>query len=358
MSVYQRSDGRWVHKWKDTTRPKGKQWVQETFGTREEAEEREDEKKQESRESSRLTVYEAVGLYLNDHNLSVSVESQYRWLVGGTSSPHAKKRVGYAECIADRYVDSLDRRDLNAVRDCCREGACANATVNMWIHRLQAVFRYCAREDLIPANPWERYAHSSLPEERVHRMGTLAQLHALWPHLPEWLQWAVKTAMALFLRPGMGELFRLKWAAFDWATGSVAVWMPKVKTMKTVYPVPEYMVEARERFRMDSEDGALYVCRSFRGKAVTNYAMAWGRACKKAGVFPFPMYALRHIVASEALRRGADIAAVAANLGHASPQTTLQTYAHALPAAQRDASARLGAVWCSPELPEPVNSGS
>ncbi len=357
MSVYQRSDGRWVVKVKDTSRRPPK-WVQRTFRTKEEADEFNDEATQEERQSARLTVYEAVGLYLNDHNLSPWVESQYRWLVGGTSSPHAKKRVGYAECIAERYVDSLTRQDLNDVRDNCRRGGCVNASINMWTQKLQAVFRYCAREDLIPANPWERYARSSLPEKRVHRMGTLAQLHALWPHLPEWLQWAVKTAMALFLRPGMGELFRLKWTAFDWATGSVAVWMPKVKAMKTVYPVSEYMTEARERFRLDGEDGALCVCRGFKGKAVTNYTVAWGKACKKAGVFPFPMYALRHIVASEALRRGADIAAVAANLGHASPQTTLQTYAHALPTAQRDASARLGAAWCSPELPKPVNSGS
>lgn len=355
MSVYQRGDGRWVVKIKDTTRHPAK-WVQRTFKTREEAEEHEDQKKREAREGSRITVYEAVGLYLNDHRLSDSVERQYRWLVGGSSSPRAKLRVGYAECIAERYVDSLTRQDLNDVRDNCRRGGCVNASINMWTQKLNAVFNYCAREDLVPLNPWGKYG--SLPEEHKHRSGTLEQLHELFPHLPDWLQWAVKTALALCLRPGIEELFRLKWSAFDFLRGAVTVWMPKVGTSKTVYPIPVYMEEAQDRFKRDGEDKELYVCRNSRGRTVHEYDSSWRLAARKAGLKPFPMYALRHIAATQMLAAGADIAAVAANLGHASPQTTLDTYAHALPQAQRQASASLGAVWCSPALPEPVKSGS
>ena len=357
MSVYQRGDGRWVCKVKDTSRRPHK-WVQRTFRTKEEAEEYEDQEKQDARECSRLTVYEAVGLYLKDRSLCEKCKNQYRWLVGGArpDQTRAKQKVGYAECIAERFVDSLDRRDLNTVRDCCREGGCSNRTINLWVERLEAVFNYCAEEELVPRNPWANYR--PLQADRGSHAGTLEQFQAIYPHLPEWLQWACRTALALFLRPGIVELFRLKWDAFNWGTGSVKVWMGKVSRPKVVYPVKEYMAEAWERFCADGQDASLYVCRSARGLPVHHYAHPWLDAFKRAGQAPFPMYALRHIAASTMLERGADIAAVAANLGHSSPQITLQAYAHALPQAQKAASEALGAPWCSPALPEPEKSGS
>ena len=134
--------------------------------------------------------------------------------------------------------------------------------------------------------------------------------------------------------------------------------MGKVKSWKTVYPVKEYLAEAWERFCADGKDGSLYVCRNSRGQTVRSYFATWYRAFSRAGIPSFPMYALRHVSASTALERGADVAAVAANLGHASPVTTLKAYAHALPQAQKAASASLGAVWCGPELPEPEKTES
>lgn len=68
-----------------------------------------------------------------------------------------------------------------------------------------------------------------------------------------------------------------------------------------------------------------------------------------------PMYALRHIVASEMLANGADLAAVAAQLGHKDLTTTGAFYTHALASSQRRAASalpdctnlvRFGAVWC------------
>ena len=357
MSVYQRGDGRWVVKIKDTSRRPAK-WVQRTFRTKEDADAFQDEAIQEARESSRLTVYEAVGLYLKDKPLCSHGQQQYRWLVGGARDDQlrSKRRVGYAECIADRYVDSLDRRDLNMVRDCCREGGCSNVTVNMWIARLMAVFNYCVQEELVFRNPWEHFR--PLQAEHGSHACTLDQFRQIYPHLPEWLQWACRTALALFLRPGITELFRLKWSAFDFQNGTVKVWMGKVRQWKTVYPVKEYLAEAWARFCADGKDGSLYVCRNSRGQIVRSYFATWYRAFSRAGIPSFPMYALRHVSASTALERGADVAAVAANLGHASPVTTLKAYAHALPQAQKAASASLGAVWCGPELPEPEKTKS
>ena len=51
-----------------------------------------------------------------------------------------------------------------------------------------------------------------------------------------------------------------------------------------------------------------------------------------------PMYALRHIAASEMLAKGVDIAAVAAQLGHKNITTTGAFYTHALASSQRRAA--------------------
>ena len=357
MSVYQRGDGRWVCKVKDASR-RPHRWVQRTFKTKEEADEFEDQEKQDARESSRLTVYEAVGLYLNDRQLSESTRQHYRWLVGGAreNQPRARQRVGYAECIAERYVDSLDRHDLNSVRDCAREGGANPAGVNYWTGLLKAAFNYAVQEGLIAVNPWAKFR----PLQASHgtRAGTLEQFQKLYPHLPAWMQWACRTALALCLRPGIVELFRLKWSAFDFGHGAVTVLMGKVGRAKTVFPPAEYLSEAWERFCGDGQDREQYVCRNSRGGAVHEYQEVLAKARRKAGVGRFSFYALRHIAATQMIAAGADVAAVAANLGHSSPAITLQHYAHALPQAQKSASATLGAVWCSQRLPEPEKTDS
>ena len=347
MSVYQRSDGRWVCKWRNPSRPEDKPWATRSFHTKEDADAFQDEVTQEERQCARLTVYEAVGLYLKDHNLSASVEQQYRWLVGGARQDQirAKQKVGYAECIADRYVDSLDRRDLNAVRDCARAGGSSNVTINKWIDRLKAVFSYAVEEELITRNPWAH--HRPLPvERRGSRQGTPEHFLAVYAHLQPWMQWACRTALALCLRPGKSELFSLQWKAFDFLHGAVTVFMGKVGMSKTVYPPQEYMEEALERYEADGRDDAQYVCRNSFGQRVRTYCHAWRDAVRKAGRGWLPFYSLRHIAATMMIAAGADVAAVAANLGHASPATTLNAYAHALPSAQKAASAVLGAAWC------------
>ena len=113
-----------------------------------------------------------------------------------------------------------------------------------------------------------------------------------------------------------------------------------------------------ERFCADEQDREQYVCRNSRGGAVHEYQEVLAQARRKAGVGHFSFYALRHIAATQMIAAGADVAAVAANLGHSSPAITLSHYAHALPQAQKAASEALGAVWCGTALPEPEKTGS
>ena len=82
---------------------------------------------------------------------------------------------------------------------------------------------------------------------------------------------------------------------------------------------------------------------------VLSYRTAWLTACRRAGVKMKP-YAVRHIAATTMLANGADLAAVAAQLGHANVATTGGTYAHVTPLGQAHAANALPSlVEDSPE---------
>ena len=348
MSVFQRSDGRWVVKYKDNL---GKR-IQKSFKEEEDARRFEDELYVDSREGSRLTVFEAVMLHVKDHDFSPHVNEQYTWLVCGAERKSGRS-IGYAECIADKYVDELTRRDLNEVRDNIRAKGSSNATINLWTKRLCAAFNYCVSEDLVKVNPW---AHiRKLPERHLSRMASLEDFQKLYEIMPEWWRWICRTAISLCLRPGMTELFSMQWKQYDFAHGAVTVHMGKVGRDKVVYPIKEYMDEAKERFFADGSDREQYVCRNSWGRQMKHWKFSWDYCCAKAGV-KFPPYAMRHIAATQMLAAGADVAAVAANLGHSTPSTTLNYYAHALPSAQRAACTKMGAIWCENRKKDSIKS--
>ena len=92
-----------------------------------------------------------------------------------------------------------------------------------------------------------------------------------------------------------------------------------------------------ERYESDSKAGIVLVCHR-DGQRVLSYRGAWIAACQRAGVQMRP-YDIRHLAATVMLGAGADLAAVAAQLGHSNVATTGATYAHVTAGAQARAAA-------------------
>lgn len=330
MSISRRSNGRWLVKFKS---PDG-QWKQRSFASDKEAEARkfDAECAYDELDNSRMTLVEAVLAYLKNVPHCRLTTTTYRYVI-----------TKLAAHLQNRFVDSLTRRDLESVRENARATGCKPTSINVYVGKLNAALNWCAEQDLIAENPWGKYRQ--LPAKYVHRTGEYADFLKVYAELPEWMRWACRTSMALCLRPGISELFRLKWGAFDWHSGCVRVNMPKVDAVKTVYAPPAYLTEARQRYEADGENNDLYVCRNKKDKPVahTVYEYAWDKACQRVGV-KMPLYALRHIAASEMLAGGADLAAVSAQLGHRSIQTTTSIYTHAVAGAQQRAALMLPLV--------------
>lgn len=340
MSIARRSDGRFIVKYRDAL---GK-WCQRSFRKEAEAIKFDGETAYDEVDNERPTLLECVLAFLDNTTHSKHVVWQFKFDVLGNDKKDGTHTEGPAEILANRYVDTLSFRDLCTVRDNCRARGMSNASINICTARLNAAMNWAACHDMIDRNPWSKYGR--LEASHGRRTGTLEAFQKVYSCCAEWLQWACRTCLALCLRPGMSELFSLKWQAFNWRERAVTVFMGKTNASKTVYPPEEYLSEAWERYCLDGKDGEKHVCRNRQDKpaTMTGYTAAWKAACKKAGVH-IPMYAIRHIAASKMLEEGADLAAVAAQLGHANAATTGKYYLHAMPAAQKRAGRALS--WCS-----------
>ena len=327
MSVFRRNNGRWIVKFKDSS---GK-WVQRSFLDEQTARAFNSEQN-DTVEDTELSMGELVVLYLRSNpDLYPETRRRIIWLFADG---------GPCAFMRDKYAVKLDRQDLERMREFMRARNVTNNTINHYQAYTQMILAWGADQELIVRHPWRDFKKLKVSKPVIQ--ARLEDLIRRYPYLPEYLQWAAKTAFFLALRPGRVELFRLTWNAFNWQRGFVSIRQGKTGRIKTVYPHPAYMAEAADKYQADRRAGIILVCHN-KGKPVCSYHKVWGAACRRAGV-QLRFYDIRHLAASEMLARGADLAAVSAQLGHASVTTTGSTYAHVTPGGQSHAGALMPAI--------------
>ena len=299
-------------------------------------------------EEERLTLGELTMLFCRSrHDLNMVTKRKIVYFLAGYEKDGIH-HPGTGEFLRDKYAEALTRQDLERMREAFRSRNVGNNTINKFQALVRAILAWGVDQELIRFNPWRDF--KKLKVVRPVFQPRMEDLKRLYPELPEYLQWAVKTAFFLALRPGQVELFGLTWDAFNWRRGVVIIRQGKSGRLKTVVPHPAYMQEARARYEADMAAGIPWVCHRGKGQRVLNFRTAWTLACKRAGVTLRP-YDIRHIAATEMLARGADLAAVAAQLGHSSVATTGAVYAHGTAGSQAHAGALM------PALGEPLKNG-
>jgi integrase len=149
-----------------------------------------------------------------------------------------------------------------------------------------------------------------------------------------------------------GELLGLHWDAVDLEAGVLHVRQtllqvrstlklkePKSKAGRRTITLPPLAVVALHEHRKamlkegrDVRKGLVFCGRTGSFIRRTNLIRCvWKPTLKTAGVPEQPFHSLRHSHASELLRNGQSIVAVARRLGHSTPAMTLRVYAHVLP---------------------------
>jgi integrase len=87
-------------------------------------------------------------------------------------------------------------------------------------------------------------------------------------------------------------------------------------------------------------DGAPLSPRAFSGE--------WAEAAKRIGLGEITLHALRHTHASQLIDAGVDVVTISKRLGHASPNITLQVYAHLFQKRDDKAAAAINEALASP----------
>jgi integrase len=230
-----------------------------------------------------------------------------------------------------RWPDILDMLDgLSADKS---RRLRSEVTINRYLGYLKAVFRYGLRMHLITNNPMSEWRK---PVERKRRMElTIAELERLIRVASPHLAWAMEVTYETWVRPGDSELLVLKWD--HWSERDHTLYVPGSKTegaARTIPLAPHF--EERLNLRRREAKSAFLV--EYRGRGCKRIDGGVKRAVRLAGLtHPFTLYDIRHLAISEALRNGADLAAVSQIAGHADITTTQRRYYHCLAGEKRKA---------------------
>lgn len=305
------------------------------FKTEQEAQSFESERLQRKEpEKERLTLGELMYLfYRNNPDKNYETKKKVVYFLCGYDKD-GQHVEGVGEFLRDKYAESLSRKDLEAMREALRNRGTSNNTINKYQAYIRAILAWGVDQELISLNPWRDFKR--LKTKKYEFKATFDQFRKILEVAPDWLSWALLTAYALSLRPGQKELFSLPWTAFKWRYGYVLVpHQGKTNRPKKVIPNSKYWNQAQKRYAQDKLKNIIWVCHR-NGNQIKDYRYGWHKALKDAGLSGsgIRFYDIRHISATEMLARGADLAAVSAQLGHSNTHTTAVTYVHVLPEAQ------------------------
>lgn len=271
--------------------------------------------------------------------------------------------------LGARKVRAVRAHDLDALYGALVERGLSPARVRNVHTVLQGAFAQAVRWGWIPASPVP-YARQPRVRRRdidppapddVRRL--LDAARARRPSLHVLLVVAADTGAR------RGELVALRWGDFDLERGEVLIERTRVLagrrvveketktdgslrrialnafTARTLVAHRARQAEAALAFGVtlerdaylftDEPDGA-------RPWGPGSVSQRFGQLCRSVGVTGVRLHDLRHYVATQLLAAGVDVRTVAGRLGHANPNVTLSTYAHFVPARDREASDLLG----------------
>lgn len=246
--------------------------------------------------------------------------------------------------LCHKPVDHLSYDDV--MRMASRWEKKSAATSNRYLGYLRSVFKFGIKHDMTSKNPlakWEKVREKKydmrLSVEDLQRIHKAAEPH---------LQWLLEVALNLGTRPGVTELFALKWSDVDFQAGTVHIRGTKTDSSDRFIPFSAgFRTRLLEQQRKAESD---YII-EYNGQPVKSVKRAWATALTRAKItYRVRLYDVRHLFATTMLAEGADLAAVSKLLGHASIRTTQEHYYQLLQGEKERAVAKL------PEL-TPAKSG-
>lgn len=275
---------------------------------------------------AQLTFYDLTQRYLNAKPLSVNTRKNIIYCL----NLHVMPKWGNAEVsqLTMAHLAELDE-ELSALGR-------SLGTRNRYRTYCKVICQWGVNNDLISANPFAKFHPDIKREGKAPDLMTESELKAIYTASPPHLQWTIEVMLNTGVRPGPTELFAIKVADIDFARNGVWVKRGKTHSKASLLPLrPEFMDKIRQL--LDREPKRQYLI-EYEGRPVGSLKTTWAGALKRAGITRrLRLYDLRHWYASNLLSGGADIKAASELMGHASPNTTLNTYYHLMDRQKRAA---------------------
>lgn len=226
--------------------------------------------------------------------------------------------------LCHRPVDQLGYEDVLRLAETWKTQS--PATVNRYLGYLRAVFRFGVEQGFATKNPMAKWRKRKEQRRDVHL--TVVDLRRFLENAEPHLAWAIEVEWELGTRPGVSELFALRWADVDFEASIVHVRGTKTASSDRLIPVtPSF----RSRLLVMRQQAKSDFLIEYNGKPIKQLRRSVGTALKRAGIsYGVRMYDIRHLFASVMLSGGADLAAVSALLGHSDITTTQRHYYHLL----------------------------
>ena len=218
-------------------------------------------------------------------------------------------------------------------------------TVRTVFSSVRAIFNKAVRLKLIAENPCQGCELPKKERRFPVRILSAGEQAAFLKKCDETGALVLRFALLTGLRPS--EYLGLTWQDFDLQRGLVRVQRSLKKTTERGFFFGDLKTKSSNRvlfldvetlealrkaysLRRSSTD---LVFHNKKGLPISNSTLfcKLARVLKKAGLPHCRIYDLRHSHASILLEKGIPVQAVAARLGHSSPNTTMQNYIHARP---------------------------
>jgi integrase len=264
-----------------------------------------------------LTVEDLVYLYLKDRALT---PKNLRFTLLHVRSVLAE--------IGRVLVPALDQHDMRKAVVALKATGIKQNTINRRVSIIKAALNWAEDNGIILENPVPRFRCPRGDDERI-APPTRAEIEAIMAVAPEHIRRMIIMALALGMRVGESEMFRLRWVDFDLERGVVRVWAAK-KNKKRPWRDLTLRADLIPLLVAWRADGVAFVVHFF-GKPVGHVKRAWASTLRNAGITRrVRPYDLRHAFATYALDAGADPKAVSEVMGHADMAMIHRHYQHVL----------------------------
>ncbi|MGX7950535.1 tyrosine-type recombinase/integrase [Oleidesulfovibrio alaskensis] len=193
---------------------------------------------------------------------------------------------------------------------------------------LCGIFKYGVNMGWLARNPMNKWATMNKVETRRRKLYlTFEDFNKIVQHAMPHLKFALLLMWELGARPGPSELFKLKWSDVNWEENTINIRGSKTSLADRKVPVsPEFMEVLRDK----QKEARTEYLNEYKGRPIKrNVRSSLRKAVKAAGIqYPVFLYQVRHLYASEMLKEGADMKAVASLLGHKSLKMIMSVYYH------------------------------